>query len=285
VPRLAAANRAISCHILSPLRAYPWPAIPNRAVFRRVTPNTVWPGLAMPYRGLSPLRAYPCRVKPYPTKTDRGLPCRIAPCPAIQNPAQPIALTGVSLPSLTWPVRVLPRQTPVYPAKPHRAIPCRPCGRIPARPRHAAPGSAWSCPAVPGLALPSQLPLWGVSLPSFVLPSLARPRQAVFRRASPRHTLPCLIALVGRIPALTSLASSRRAVPRLARTNLAVPCRDYLCKTQSPEHLCSRDLLKVHGGCTDVRDVEHERATKQPPSREPSAVPVYHSRVVPVNRG
>jgi hypothetical protein len=326
------------CHIL-----------PSRVVARRIQPNTTAPDLAMPYRGLSPLRAYPCpavpkTAEPHSTGDYPGPPCparsplraypwHTTPCPATPHPAGDYRVP----PSRTMPSQILPslvalvgrilaqprlastRHISPYPTGAHPTTPYRPYGRIPGKPRRTASdptssrrtvpsrvlpriaafcrnttcqakpyhialmGVSLPCPAVPRpdssrrtmsyLAGPSLIqprptlsPLWGVSLPCPTVSRQVRPRTAVPDCAVSSHTEPCPANRpYGRIPALTSLASSRRAVSCLARPNLAVPCRDqHRVERKNPNTCALVGLLKTHGGCTDVRIVDHEPQQNSP---------------------
>ncbi len=198
-------------------------------------------------------------------------------------------------PCTVTPRRVLPRcagpsSVSLCQAVPGRAASCRPCRAYPcpALACRVLPRRAPSDRVRPRIAAPCPVALTGVPLSC-----LARPRPAPLRSrfatsglAKPRPATigPALFALTG--VSLSCPVKPRHVTPSRVSSCLVVPVRSTPCPDkQNPEHLRSRDLLKVHGGCTDVRDSTHERATKQPPSREPSANPVYHSRIVPVNRG
>lgn len=267
-PRCPCGHFPVLSRLAGPCRAGDCPAGLRRAKPHRATP----------VRALSPLRAYPCLAQPshggcgpvvprsassrrpcgrFPALSGRGWSCSATSRNAGASQVKPlVALTGVSLSRLVGP---------------------RPVRCSPNSPSLVTPELAQSCS-----------PLQGASLPC-----LARPRPAPLRsrfatpglaKFCPATIGPALFALTG--ASLSCPVKPRHVTPSRVRSCLVLPVRSTPCPDkQNPEHLRSRDLLKVHGGCTDVRDSTHERATKQPPSREPSAVPVYHSRVVPVNRG
>lgn len=286
------------------------PAWPHRpygrihAVPHRNLPQRALPGLKRP----CPIRPYPialtgvslahhtlpCHSTPY-----RRLPSTALPSTAANYLTKPYSalspLRGVSLPRRTLPRRAAPRQalfcrTPPsrilpqrdrpYRAAPCRAAPCRPYGRIPAQPERArsyraVPYLTESWPAATGPTQANLVALAGVSMPcragscrtapDLVLPSLAEPNTAIPCR-------PC-----GRIHTLTNHASSRRAVSCLARPNLAVPCRDQRCIERKNPNTCALvGLLKTHGGCTDVRIVDHEPQQNSP--RDVSLQQVQYTR-------
>ena len=301
VPRLAAANRAISCHILSPLWGV---SLPCPTVSRQVRPRTAVPDCAVSSR------TEPCPAnRPYGRVLARSSlirPRLVTPGAALSSPAQPIALTGVSMSCRAGDCRAAPDLVLPSRAEPNTAVPCRPYGRIHAQPDRAEPN-----PATPHLALPRRtkpslttsrfvalagrihaspdrttpystganlaLPrlaqpslttsrlvaLTGVSLPCLNLSCRSRTRPIVPRPAIPHRSIPC--CPYGHIPAQPNHASSRRAVSCLARPNLAVPCRDQRCIERKNPNTCALvGLLKTHGGCTDVRIVDHEPQQNSP---------------------
>lgn len=236
------------------------PAVPHLAQSSHAGGGPVVSRSASPRRPCGRIPALPrlaasCRAGGCPAGLRRAKPHRATPVRALSP------LKGVSLPGLARP-RCAPLRSRFATSRLAKPSPAtigpvlfaltgvslsRHADVSRVKPRSADECRAWSCLVHPGPAR-SCSPLWGVSLPCSVKP----------RHVTPSRVSSCLVVPVR-----------------------STPCPDK----QNPEHLRSRDLLKVHGGCTDVRDSTHERATKQPPSREPSAVSVYHSRVVPVNRG
>jgi hypothetical protein len=222
------------CHIL-----------PSRVVARRIRPNRAAPDHSLPDRSLSPLWgvSLPCQTVPRQVRQKTAVPHRAMFSHTESCPANRPYGRVLAKPSLTRSSQSVSCQPPTY-----RVAPCRPYGRIPAlsyavAPKQAEPGRVLFESAMPetaeyrltetcrGLAyraLPDPVALAGVSLPCPV-----RPRHATPSRVSPGLVLPVR----------------------------STPCPDK----QNPEHLRSRDLLKVHGGCTDVRDSTHERANKNSP--------------------
>jgi hypothetical protein len=247
-PHSARSNRTGPCHI----------ALAGVSLSRHADVSPIKP------HSTEPCRAWPCLVKPGPTRAcsplwgvslpRRTLPRRAAPRQALF--------------CRTLPSRILPQRDRPYRAAPCRAAPCRPYGRIPAQPERArsyraVPYLTESWPAATGPTQANLVALAGVSMPcragscrtapDLVLPSLAEPNTAIPCR-------PC-----GRIHTLTNHASSRRAVSCLARPNLAVPCRDqHRVERKNPNTCALVGLLKTHGGCTDVRIVDHEPQQNSP---------------------
>ena len=259
---------------------------------RRVVPRPILPRLARLCPVMRPYGRIPAQSRLALSRPARCSPN--SPSPITPYLAQPrhVALMGVSLSSHDSHHRVQPRR-----ARSGRGRSCRPYGRFPVKPGPVVPRQVSPSTAVSRYVVPSHIEPCPVSRPCGripVLPCRATPCSAgacavLLRRVTPGPAPSCRagacpVALAG--VSLSCPVRPRRATPSRVSSCLAVPVRSTPCPDkQNPEHLRSRDLLKVHGGCTDVRDSTHERATKQPPSREPSAVSVYHSRVVPVNRG